>query len=101
MVKELQPKIVYLEQMDVRATLENIRRECPQEWVDFVTWYLTEQEYGQVHRLSGYDGVIDFYTIRQAYELELLDAMPIASKVLSDATDWKERYKRLQAFLTE
>ena len=99
-VKELQPKIIYLAQLDVRATLENIRCKRSQEWADFVTWYLTEQEYGQVHGIAGYDGVIDFYTMRQAYELELLNVLPITSVVLSNATDWEARYTRLQAFLT-
>lgn len=69
-VTKLQPKVVYLARMDVRETLENIRRERPQEWADFVTWYLTEQEYGKAHGLVGFDGVIDFYTMRQSYELE-------------------------------
>ncbi len=96
---ELQPKLIYLAQMDVRATLENIRHERPQEWADFVIWYLTEQEYGKTHGLSGYDGVIDFYTMRQAYELELLNTMPISSVVLSDGTGWEERYNHLKAFL--
>ncbi len=98
-VTKLQPKVVYLTQTDVRATLENIRRERSQEWADFVIWYLTEQEYGRTHTLSGFDGVIDFYMMRQAYELELLSAMPISSVVLSDAADWEERYNRLKTFL--
>ena len=98
-VTKLQPKVVYLAQTDVRAMLENIRRERSQEWADFVIWYLTEQEYGRTHGLAGFDGVIDFYTMRQAYELELLNALPISSVALSDATDWDKRYNHLKAFL--
>lgn len=95
----LSPRLVYLQQGDVRATLENIRRQRPREWSDFVTWYLTAQEYGQRHGLSGYAGVIDFYTIRQALELEFIQDLPMPSLVVSDITGWETRYQYLDTFL--
>ncbi len=98
-VAPLKPRLVYLRQTDVRASLESIRQQRPQEWADFVAWYLTEQEYGAKHGLHGFAGVIDFYTIRQTLELELLPTLSIPSLVVSDAADWAARYQYLEAFL--
>lgn len=95
----LQPRLIYLEQDNVRATLEHIRRQRPQAWADFVTWYLTGQAYGAKHGLSGFDGVIDFYTIRQALELEFINSLPMPCLMLSDVANWDARYKHLEAFL--
>jgi len=100
-VRPLQPKLIYLAQTDVRATLETIRQQRPQEWADFVTWYLTGQAYGKAHGLSGFDGVADFYTMRQALELEFLHALPVTSIVLPDSDDWGARCRRLTAWLEE
>ena len=98
-VRPLQPKLIYLAQNDVRATLETIRGQRPQEWADFVTWYLTGQAYGRSRGLSGFDGVVDFYAMRQALELEFLKTLPVASVVLPDSDDWDVRYRRLVAWL--
>jgi len=98
-VEPLHPKLVYLAQDDPRATLNDVRKERPQAWADYVTWYLTGQEYGKAHGLSGFEGVILFYTILQAIELEFLSTLPIPSIVILDNTDWATRYKHLTAFL--
>ncbi|MBN1877507.1 MAG: hypothetical protein JXA33_25010 [Anaerolineae bacterium] len=97
-VLPLRPKLIYLAQNNARATLETIREQRPQEWADFVTWYLTGQAYGKAHGLSGWKGVADFYTIRQALELEFLQRLPLASLVLSDRDDWDARYRHLAAW---
>jgi hypothetical protein len=97
----LQPKLVYLARQDVGSTLKAVRRERPQGWADFVTWYLTEQAYGRAHGLRGFEGVIGFYAMRQAFELDLLKTLPISSVVISDDLDWGTRYESLLAFLEE
>ena len=100
-ISPLQPKLVYLARQDVGATLESVRRERPQEWADFVTWYLTGQAYGTAHGLSGFDGVIDFYTARQSLELDLLSVSPISSALVFDDFSWDVRHKRVASFLKE
>ena len=97
-ISPLQPTLIYLARQDVAATLAAVRRERPQGWTDFVTWYLTGQEYGKAHGLSGFEGVIDFYTMRQMFELDLLKALSISSTVISDDLDWDARYKNLVSF---
>jgi hypothetical protein len=98
-IDPLQPKLIYLARQDVAATLEAVRRERPQAWTDFVTWYLTGQDHGKAHGLSGFEGVIGFYAMRQVFELDLLRTLPISSVVISDDLDWAARYKNLVLFL--
>jgi len=98
-VRPLAPKLVYLARQDVGATLEAVRRERPPEWADFVTWYLTGQDYGKAHNLSGFDGVVAFYAMRQAFELDVLPALPLSSAVIADDGDWATRHEALLSFL--
>ena len=100
-VGPLQPKLIYLARQDVAATLESSRAERPQGWADFVTWYLTEQDFGQARGLRGFDGVIDFYAMRQALELDILRTLPVSHVILSDSLDWDVRYENLTFFLEE
>jgi hypothetical protein len=98
-IRPLAPRLIYLEQTNIPATLESIRRQRPAEWADFVIGYLTGQAYGAQHGLHGFAGVIDFYTIRQALELDLIQTLPIPSLRVSDMVDWEARYQYLAAFL--
>ncbi len=98
-VRPLAPKLVYLARQDVAATLEAVRRERPPEWASFVTWYLTEQNYGKAHHLSGFEGVATFYAMRQAFELEVLKTLPLASAVIPNEGAWDARYANLASFL--
>ena len=96
----LDPKMIYLEQKNVRRTLENIRAQRPHQWADYITWYLTCQDYGKNHGLHGFDGSIDFYIIRQALELEFLQTLPIASLVVSDLAESAASWAYVENFLS-
>lgn len=98
-VEPLFPKLIYLVQSDVRASLEKIRSERPKEWAKFVTWYLTEQAYGKRHGLSGFEGVVRFYEMRQQLELEFLSKLPLTWVAILDDLPWAERYRRIETFL--
>lgn len=95
----LQPRMIYLAPQNPRATLEGIRRERPQEWADYVTGYLTGQDYGKAHGLDGFEGVIQFYEMRQALELEFLSDLPMPALVITDAPDWGRRHQYIESFL--
>ena len=87
--RELNPLAIYLSPTNVRAALEHVRGERPKEWADFVVWYLTGQAYGKSHHLEDYEGVIQFYAMRQSLELEILKGLSIPSLILDHAgTDW-------------
>ncbi len=88
-IADLNPLVIYLAPLNVRNALEHVRAERPKEWADFVTWYLTGQDYGNTHQLSGYEGVIQFYEMRQKLELDILKSLCIPSLVIQhEATDW-------------
>jgi hypothetical protein len=90
-IRSLNPLVIYLSPRNARNALEHVRLERSKEWVDFVIWYLTEQAYGKAHRLNGYEGVIQFYEMRQKLELEILKNLPIRSLVIEHAGNEWER----------
>ena len=100
-VEPLFPKLIYLVQNDVRASLEKIRAERPKEWATFVTWYLTEQAYGKRQGLSGFEGVVRFYEMRQRVELEFLCQLRTTWVAVPDDLPWVERYQRIEKFLVD
>lgn len=90
-IRELNPLVIYLFPHDVRAALLHVHTERPKEWADFVIWYLTGQEYGKAHHLSGYEGVIQFYQMRQKMEVEILRNLPIQQLIVEHSGDEWER----------
>jgi hypothetical protein len=90
-IRALNPLVIYLQPKVVTHALEHVRAERPKEWADFVTWYLTEQKYGKTHNLEGYDGVIQFYEMRQKLELEILRSLPLDQLVIEHSGNEWER----------
>jgi hypothetical protein len=90
-IRALNPLVIYLHPQDVKTALLRVHAERPKEWADFVIWYLTEQEYGKAHNLSGYEGVIQFYTMRQKLELGILRSLPIEQLVIEHSGDEWQR----------
>lgn len=82
-VKPLQPVLIYLYQEDISRTLHRVSAERSSEWLDFVIWYYTEQEYGKSYQLSGVEGLIECLQVRRRLELEILEQLHI-DKVLID-----------------
>lgn len=100
-IEPLTPLVIYLRPLDVRAALQHVRAERPREWSDFVTWYLTGQAYGEAHHLEGYEGVIQFYEMRQKLEVDLLNKLPIRSLTIERADpDWDDYYREIMAFVS-
>lgn len=99
-IEPLTPLVVYLRPNDVRAALQHVRAERPREWADFVTWYLTGQVYGKAHRLQGYEGVIHFYEMRQALELDLLSNLSLQSLVIEhNGSEWDRCRDEIASFI--
>ena len=89
-IRALNPLVVYLQPQNVTRVLQHVRAERPKEWADFVTWYLTEQEYGKSHNLRGYAGVIKFYEMRQKLEIEILRSLPIHQLIIEHSgNEWE------------
>jgi hypothetical protein len=101
LIQPLHPLAIYLSPFDARAALDRVRAERPAEWADFVTWYLTEQAYGQTHPVTGWEGVIQFYVMRQKLEVELLAGLPLPSLVIEHAgQEWERCNMAIVQFLS-
>lgn len=88
-IRPLNPVVVYLAPADVRATLEQARRERPQRWADRVGEYFSEQAWGRVHGVRGYEGIIRFHELRQALDLEILASIGLETYILeAPEEDW-------------
>ncbi|MGD8403627.1 MAG: hypothetical protein PVJ21_08195 [Anaerolineales bacterium] len=90
-IRPLNPLVIYLQPKNVNRALQYVRAERPKAWADFVTWYLTEQEYGKSHNLKGYEGVIQFYEMRQKLELEILRSLLLEQMVIEHSGQEWER----------
>ncbi|WP_249931052.1 hypothetical protein [Paenibacillus polymyxa] len=59
------------------------------EWLDFVIWYHTEQDYGKNKGLHGYEGYIQFLEYRRELELHIIEQLPFQSFILDNSDyDW-------------
>jgi hypothetical protein len=83
--------VIYLQPQIVTRALQHVRGERPKVWANFVTWYLTGQEYGKSHNLKGYEGVIQFYEMRQKLEVGLLRELPVEQLVIENSGQEWER----------
>jgi len=99
-IRDLNPLVIYLQPQDVRKALLHVHAERPKEWADFVTWYLTGQEYGKAHHLSGYDGVIQFYEMRQKLEVEILRSLPVQQLLIEHSgREWGRCHSAIVNFV--
>lgn len=100
MLRPLQPALIYLRQQDVRAALKHIAQERPQAWKDFLISYFTGQGWGKASGLSGFEGVIAFYEMRQQVELDLLYQLDVTPLLVDTSKrDWAESQREITAFV--
>lgn len=99
-VQALQPRWFYLHTGDVRASLAQIAQSRPKEWLDFVIAYHTRQGHGKNQGWQGFDGLVNFYEMRQAIELDLLPHLPFPG-LLVQHTDWTADQKHIAGFLVQ
>ncbi|MBK8905298.1 MAG: hypothetical protein IPM53_29215 [Anaerolineaceae bacterium] len=98
-VQALQPRWFYLHPGDVRTTLTQAAQSRPQEWLDFVIAYHTQQGHGKAQGWQGFEGLVRFYEMRQAIELALLPQLPFPG-LLVNHTDWATDQARITSFMT-
>jgi len=103
-LRALNPLIVYLEPPSIRAGLERIAAERPQEWLDFVIHYTTAQAWGQKHGASGcgFEGLVRFYEARRDLEKSLFPGLGWHGLWIDNAgQDWTQTLASLSQFLAE
>jgi hypothetical protein len=99
-IRILNPYLIYLYPENVEATLRSVARTRPSEWLDFVIAYHTQQGYGKVQGWQGFEGLVQFYELRQRVELELLGRLPFSTLAIRHL-DWAQDYARIESGLRE
>lgn len=76
-IKPLNPVIIYIDQPNVRETINRLLDERGNDWLNAVIDYHVLQEYGKQNGLSGYDGYIKCLEERRIRELNILQSLDI------------------------
>jgi adenylate kinase family enzyme len=101
-IQELNPILFYLKPTDVRETIDRVRTLRSQEWLDFVIWYHTEQNYGKNKGLHGYEGYIKFLEYRQELELQIIKQLPFQTFIIDNADyDWDHQQQTVTKIVTK
>lgn len=99
-VQPLAPRLIYLCPGDVRHTLTTVAQQRPPAWLEFVIAYHTQQGHGLVQNWQGFEGLVNFYEMRQSVELALLPRLPFPT-LLVEQTTWAHDQPRIADFLAE
>ncbi|MFB5762441.1 hypothetical protein [Paenibacillus medicaginis] len=101
-IQELNPILFYLKPTDVRKTIERVRSLRSQEWLDFVIWYHTEQNYGKSKGLHGYEGYIKFLEYRRELELQMIKQLPFQTFIIENSDyDWNNQQQIVSKIMTK
>jgi Cdc6-like AAA superfamily ATPase len=84
-IAKLDPVILYFEQDNMKESLDRVRKERSKEWFEFLTWYYTEQAFGQARGLERESGVLQFLEERKKLEKEILSQLPLKSILLNNS----------------
>ncbi|MGO4345233.1 hypothetical protein AB4Z45_07005 [Paenibacillus sp. MCAF9] len=97
LIKQLNPVLLYLYQDDFRHAFPAIIAERPTEWLNFITWYYTEQGYGKSKELKGTQGLLEVLELRKTYELAILNELPIDKMLFNKSSlDWDKIHSQIQ-----
>lgn len=76
-IKPLNPVIIYIEQLDVKSTVDAVLDERGNGWLNAVIDYHTAQGYGRQNNLSGYAGYISCLEERKRREMRILQSLSL------------------------
>lgn len=103
-VINLKPKLIYLNQPNVKETIERVSkvRISPdksklKDWIDLVIDYVEKSPYGQENQLKGFEGVVKFFQARKEIEFEVMERLPIDKIVIDNPKyDWDEVFEKVE-----
>jgi hypothetical protein len=99
-IAKLDTVILYFEQDHIKESLDRVRKERSKDWFEFITWYYTEQDYGQSRGIAGEIGVLHFLEDRKKLEKEILQQLPIKSLIVNNSNfDWEKCKEKILAFI--
>ena len=89
-IKPLNPILIYIDQPNVKATVDSVLDERGNNWLNAVIDYHTSQGYGKQNSLSGYEGYIQCLEERKKRELRILQALSIDHYTISQDMNVEE-----------
>ena len=75
-------------------------QERSPQWLDAVIRYHAEQSYGKTHGLRGVTGLLEFLSVRQTLERNIMAKLPMQTAIV-DSEASTDRWNQLAALLTE
>lgn len=76
-IKPLNPIIVYINQPNVKVSIDSVLNERGNDWLNAVIDYHVSQGYGRRNNLRGYEGYIKCLEERKSRELNILQKLDI------------------------
>ena len=98
-VKPLSPVLIYLSQPDMRETVLRAARERD-GWLERVVDLCENAPYGKLHGIKGFDGAMEFFSLRKQAEMKFLDQLDILHAVIENPDyDWDAVWAQITAYL--
>ncbi len=104
-VSKLNPTLIYLSQESITDTINRVSSERVASgpnpaWIDLISTWVENSPYGKKHKLSGFNGVINFLEKRKEIELNIISRLPAKSIVIQNKNfDWDNVWKQIETFL--
>lgn len=88
-VKDLNPVIIYLSQPDVHETIRRVSdirvdEKGEKVWRDRVISYIEDSPYGQEHSLKGFEGMVEYFSVRKNLELSIMKELPVETHIIDN-----------------
>lgn len=94
------PYLIYLRQNDVYSTISRVYSSRPKEWGDFVIKYICKSPYGKEKCLRGFDGMVKYFSERQAIEDKLFWTYPFKKLQIDNSDfDFEKCKDKIREFL--
>ncbi|CAM3757693.1 hypothetical protein GCM10009865_00360 [Aeromicrobium ponti] len=100
-IRELNPVLIYINQMDLGYSFKKAIKERPQSWSeDFINYYIN-QGHGKLNHLAGVEGTIKVLEARRELESEILNELSIRKSIVDNSSFDKILHKsKIEALLT-
>ncbi len=92
----LRPLLIHLQQPDIADALRHTGAQRP-GWLEYMMLYIEKSPYGKKNDLRGEDGLVEYFSRRQAMEERIVRRLPCETLLLSLADGWDELLEKCVA----
>ncbi|MBN2857055.1 MAG: hypothetical protein JXN63_01500, partial [Candidatus Delongbacteria bacterium] len=83
-----------------KVSSERVNKKGERIWMERVIDYICDSPFGKKKGLTGFEGMAEFFKIRQDVELEILKELPVKTIVISNrSSDWDTIWDKITAVL--